>query len=85
MPDVVTWNGSYSPRFVRGSQATLSAHSWASAFDINAQYNPLGRPGTPLGKTGSVMRLIPAAEKLGFFHGGAFRRPDFMHFELAKL
>lgn len=83
--DIVQWGGSYAPRFIRGSQATLSAHSWGSAFDINVQQNGLGRPPTPLGQVGSVLRLVPIAERLGWYWGGRMSRCDGMHFELAKL
>lgn len=84
--DVLTWNGSYCARFVRGTtRKTLSAHSWGSAFDINVKWNLLGREPAALGTKGSVLRLVPVAEKYGFYWGGRFTRRDAMHFELARL
>lgn len=83
--DVVHWGGAHCARFIRGSRTTLSAHSWGSAFDINVPYNRLGADPTPEGEVGSVLRLIPLAEKHGFYSGGRFPRKDFMHFEMAKI
>lgn len=83
---VLTWNGSYVPRFIRGSVTTLSAHSHGSAFDINAKWNPLGAEPPLVGVEGSVRELVPSANKLGFFWGGHYNsRKDGMHLELARL
>lgn len=79
---VISWDGLWAPRFIRGSQSVLSNHAWATAFDINARWNPLGSRGAPHGERGSVYELIPLATKHGFFNGLFFnRRPDPMHFE----
>jgi hypothetical protein len=84
--DVLTWNGSYAARLVRGTtKGTLSAHAWGSAFDINAAWNGLGRKPAPYGTAGSVLRLVPFAEQMGWYWGGRMSRPDGMHFELARL
>lgn len=81
---VRSWAGSWVPRFVRGSRTNLSNHSWGTAFDINAAWNPLGSQPALLGKPGCVRELVPIANKLGWYWGGHFTRPDGMHFELAK-
>lgn len=82
---VLTWNGSYAARFVRGSRTTLSAHSHGSAFDINVKWNALGISGPLVGQEGSVRKLAAVAGTMGFYWGGWFKgRPDPMHFELAK-
>lgn len=82
---VLTWGGSYAPRFVRGSRTYLSNHAWATAFDVNVQYNPLGATPALAGRTGSVRELVPLANEHGFYWGGHFSgRPDGMHFELAE-
>lgn len=81
---VKSWAGSWVPRFVRGSRTYLSNHSFGSAFDINAPWNGLGRTPALVGKTGSVRKLVPAANRLGFYWGGHFKRPDGMHFEVAQ-
>jgi peptidoglycan hydrolase-like protein with peptidoglycan-binding domain len=82
---VLTWSGSWAPRFIRNRPGTLSSHSWASAFDINYTWNRLGRTPAPMGKRGCVHELVPIANQWGFFWGGFFGRPDGMHFELAYV
>jgi hypothetical protein len=92
MPLVLSWDGSYAPRFVRGSRTTLSNHAWGMAFDINAEYNPLGVRPALMGRSGSVRQLVPLANEYGFWWGGHWgypsvssNRPDGMHFEVAKI
>lgn len=80
---VVSWNGSFVPRYKRGRAgggvAALSNHSWGTAFDVCARLYPLGRPVAP---DAPIRALVPSAEALGWFWGGSFRsRPDGMHFE----
>lgn len=83
---VLTWAGSWVPRYVRGSRSTLSNHAFGSAFDINAAWNPLGATPARAGTKGSVSELVAIANAHGFYWGGHFDgRPDGMHFELAKL
>lgn len=80
---VQTWAGSWAPRFVRGSRTTLSSHAHATAFDINAQWNQLGAQPAPKGHKGSVVELVPLANRWKFFWGGHFAgRLDGMHFAL---
>jgi hypothetical protein len=86
LPLVLTWGGSYTPRFMRGSTTSLSSHAHASAFDINMQWNALGAEPALVSKEGSVRRLVQLANAGGFFWGGHYKgRPDGMHFEIAKL
>ncbi len=86
LPLVKTWDGSFVPRFVRGSRRTLSNHCFASAFDINASFNSLGTRPALVGRAGSVRELVPIANELGFFWGGHYAgRADGMHFEIAHL
>jgi len=83
---VLTYEGSYNPRFIRGSREKLSNHAFASAFDINARWNRLGAVPAAPGREGSVRELVDIAAEHGFFWGGHFQgRPDGMHFEVAKL
>lgn len=86
LPLVLTWEGSFVPRFVRGSTKVLSNHCYGSAFDINAGWNALGTRPALVGQKGSVRELVPLANEHGFFWGGHFNgRPDGMHFEVAQL
>lgn len=86
LPLVLSWGGSFVPRFVRGSNKSLSNHAFGSAFDINVAANPLGVMPPLVGKLGSVRELVPLANDHGFFWGGHFKgRRDGMHFEIAAL
>lgn len=83
---VLTYEGSFNPRFIRGSTTTLSNHAYGSAFDINQPWNRLGAVPALRGREGSVRKLAAVANEFGFYWGGHYRsRPDGMHFELAKL
>ena len=86
---VITWNGAFNPRFVRGSKSILSNHSWASAIDINAQWNGLGTRGALVGERGCVRELVNIAYDNGFFWAGFWgytgARSDPMHFELYRV
>jgi hypothetical protein len=85
LPLIVSYGGSYVPRFVRGSRTTLSPHAHGSAFDINVTWNGFGAVPARSGGQGSVRKLVPIANELGFYWGGHFTRKDGMHFEVAKL
>lgn len=86
LPLILSYDGSYTPRFIRGSQTHLSNHAYGSAFDINAYWNRLGTVPALLGEKGSVRELAAIANEHGFYWGGHFKaRPDGMHFEVAKL
>lgn len=77
-----SWDGSYCPRFIRGSKIILSNHAFGTAFDINATWNPLGAPPATEGKLGCLYDIVPIANKHGFYWGGHYtKRPDGMHFE----
>lgn len=83
---VISWAGSYVPRFQRGNRTELSNHAFGTAFDINAGENPMGTIPPVVGKLGCVRELVPLANAHGFYWGGHFRRrPDGMHFEIAEL
>ncbi|RYZ09228.1 MAG: peptidoglycan-binding protein [Myxococcales bacterium] len=81
---ILTYGGSFVPRFVRGSRSVLSPHAHGSAFDINVAWNGFGAVPAKLGGRGSVRALVPIANELGFYWGGHFKRRDGMHFELAR-
>lgn len=83
---VLTWGGSWNPRFIRGSKTSLSNHAWGTAFDINVPWNGLGVRPALVGAVGSVRELVEIANAHGFYWGGHFaQRPDGMHFEVAKI
>lgn len=80
---IISYAGSWVPRFVRGSKRTLSSHAYGTAFDINAPQNWIRARPASVGAKGSVRELVPIAEAYGFMWGGDFRRPDGMHFEIS--
>ena len=82
---LVSWGGTFAPRFIRGSRTTLSQHAHASAFDINVPWNPLGARGALVGERGSTRELALTAYRHGFLWGGWFTRKDPMHFEVFKV
>jgi peptidoglycan hydrolase-like protein with peptidoglycan-binding domain len=83
---VLTYEGSFNPRFVRGSTTNLSNHAFGSGFDINYTWNKLGHVPALVGQRGSVRELVPIANQHGFYWGGHWQgRKDGMHFELAYL
>jgi hypothetical protein len=83
---ILSYQGSFVPRFIRGSTTVLSNHAFGSAFDINAPQNGLGVRPALVGQHGSVRELVPLANKWGFYWGGHFNtRLDGMHFEIATL
>jgi D-alanyl-D-alanine carboxypeptidase/Putative peptidoglycan binding domain len=85
MGRVLTWQGSYVPRYVRGSRTNLSNHSFGSAFDINFKWNRLGIQPALKGAEGSVRELVSLANQHSFYWGGHYAsRLDGMHFEFAK-
>lgn len=82
---ILSFAGSYVPRFIRGSRSQLSNHSWGTAFDINVPYNGLNKTPALIGQKGCIRELVPIAHDYGFYWGGNFSRPDGMHFEIAVL
>lgn len=83
---LVSWDGSFAARFIRGSTTVLSNHAFGSAFDVNASLNPLGAEPAFPGKPGCVYDLVRIAHDHGFYWGGHFAsRRDGMHFEVAEI
>jgi hypothetical protein len=82
---ILSFGGSFVPRFIRGSRTQLSNHSWGSAFDVNVAQNGLNKTPAMIGEVGCVRELVPIANECGFYWGGHFTRMDGMHFEIAKI
>lgn len=89
LPLVITFDGAWAPRYKRGMSGpveNLSNHAWGTAFDVNASYNPLGKPGPLLGEKGCCARLEPLANAHGYAWGGRFHsRLDTQHWEVFKV
>jgi hypothetical protein len=83
---LVSWDGAFVARFIRGSTTVLSNHAFGSAFDLNAAFNPLGAEPALSGRPGCVYDLVRIAHDHGFYWGGHFSsRRDGMHFEVAQV
>lgn len=82
---IISSDGAFVPRFQRGSKTALSNHSWGSAFDLNADYNGLGKTPAGYGEQGCLLPLVPIAHTWGLYWGGHFSRCDGMHFEVGKI
>lgn len=85
---ILTYAGTFVPRHKGWNPARgLSAHTWAIAIDLNAEWNGYGSAPAGLGQHGSVRELVPLFEAQGFGWGGYFQPDslrDGMHFELAR-
>ena len=82
---VLSYDGAYANRAVRGSTTTMSSHAFGAAMDINAAWNGLGHTPPGIGEKGSVRELIGVFESCGLAWGGWWNRPDGMHFEPYKI
>lgn len=85
---IVTFDGLWVPRTIRGNPAVLSNHAYGTAFDINARWNPFYGRAAPLGARGCLLELVPLASAYGFWWGGHWNYNgaglcDAMHFEWA--
>lgn len=79
---LLTHEGGFCARYIRGSRVSLSNHAWGSAFDVNYEWNRLGHTPAFVGQTGCVRELVLIGLEHGWFWGGWFRhRRDGMHFE----
>ena len=83
---MLTWDGSFVPRFIRGSRTVLSNHAFGSAFDVNYEWNQLGHIPALVDRKGCARELVSLAHEHGFYWGGHFKnRLDGMHFEIAVI
>lgn len=78
---LLTFDGAFVPRYIRGSRTSLSNHAWGTAFDVNAGWNGLGQTPVFAGQHGSVRETVLLGVQHGWYWGGWFRRRDGMHFE----
>ena len=87
LPLVLSYDGLWVPRHKDHNPSRgISLHSYGSAIDINAEWNPYGHVPAPAGAKGSCVELIPFFEAEGFAWGGYFgggnaSDTDGMHFE----
>lgn len=78
---LVTYDGAYVPRTIRGNRGALSEHALGLAVDFNARYNPRGTPAKGPGHLGDLTRIAEVMAEFGWRWGNYFHSPDPMHFE----
>lgn len=79
---ILTFDGTFCPRLIRGSTTILSNHAFGTAIDLNAKWNGLGQEPAALGTKGSVLEFVEVAKFHKFGWGGDYqKRKDPMHFE----
>lgn len=69
-------------RFVRGSQTSISNHSWGTAIDFTLN-GILDRRGDDQVQIGLTL-IAPIMNQHGWYWGAAFRTEDAMHFEASR-
>lgn len=79
--DALASAGMLCARFVRGSNVSISNHSWGTAVDLTLDGN-LDRRGDGLCQRG-LAEIAPIFNRHGWFWGAGFRTEDAMHFEVA--
>lgn len=75
--ELVSFDGLFNIRFVRGQAGKVSTHAYGLAIDINADENPLGGP-VRLSKG-----FLECWTDAGFTAGAQFNRIDGQHFSYA--
>lgn len=74
--ELISFDGCFNVRWVRGVPGVPSFHCWGVAIDFNAKENPLGSKGK------WSEEFLLAFESAGFQWGGNFKsRPDPMHWQ----
>ena len=66
-------------RLVRGSQVSVSSHSWGIALDI--AIDRVDDPRVSRSVQSALLDIAPVFQRHGFYWGIAFRMKDAMHFE----
>jgi hypothetical protein len=74
--------GMLCARFVRGSEVSISNHSWGTAVDLTLDGN-LDQRGDGLCQQ-CLADIAPIFNRHGWFWGAGFRTEDAMHFEVAE-
>lgn len=72
---LITWDGCFNIRPMKGTRATPSLHSWGMAIDINAAWNGFKKPVT------MGVDFASCFKSAGFDWGGDWATKDGMHFQ----
>ena len=80
--EITDFGGCFNYRLMRGSRSKLSAHSWGTAIDLDANRNTLKETSaTARFARPEYKAMIDIFEKHGFASLGRIKGFDFMHFQ----
>lgn len=80
--EITDFGGCFNYRLMRGSRSKLSAHSWGTAIDLDANRNTLKETSaTARFAKPEYKAMIDIFEKHGFASLGRIKGYDFMHFQ----
>lgn len=80
--DALSTAGMLCCRLVRGSQTSISNHSWGTAIDLKLE-GKLDKRGDGRTQRG-LLAIAPIFSRHKFYWGAAFRTEDAMHFEASE-
>jgi hypothetical protein len=80
-PELLSYDGTFCPRLIRGSYDVLSNHALGIAVDMNAAWNQLGHPPAAAGTPGDMHNIAEIFKGYGWSWGGDWHHPDGMHLE----
>jgi hypothetical protein len=80
--EITDFGGCFNYRLMRGSSSKLSAHSWGTAIDLDANRNTLKETSaTARFAKPEYKAMIDIFEKHGFASLGRIKNYDWMHFQ----
>ena len=80
--EITDFGGCFNYRLMRGSRSKLSAHSWGTAIDLDANRNTLRETSaTARFAKPEYKAMIDIFEKHGFASLGRLKNKDWMHFQ----
>lgn len=81
---IIFWDGSFNPRLMRGGSSP-SNHSFGTALDVNADWNPFRKQPAAPGAKGDLHAIAQVFKRYGFSWGGDWKNADGMHFEINRI
>lgn len=83
-PELLSYDGTFCPRLIRGSYDVLSNHALGLAVDFNAAWNGFGQPPAAPGEKGSMHNIAKIFKAYGWSWGGDWKHADGMHLEFSR-
>lgn len=83
--EIDLFGGCFNYRMMRGSESTLSRHSWGVAIDLSPEKNGLKTPVAKSQFAGKdYNKMFEIFERNGFINLGKVKGYDTMHFEIKE-